>query len=179
MASELLLRAPGLLAVHPMTTINAFHHAFSASRVEQTRRLILLQAASWLPQFRDELRRRVRLADGPSIDTLQPLAGTPADDPFSEASRDRRIAGALSRASEPEGAAGYVQRTRSLVLRKGDETHHYKYSVAAIEEHGKAHSKWAPRLLAASAAYLPGERDADAEVYVRIRRLLDREPAGG
>jgi hypothetical protein len=179
MASELLLRAPGLLAVHPMTTINAFNYAFGVTRAEQSRRLILLQAASWLPQFRDELRRRVGLADGPSIDALQSVPSQSVDDPFSESNLNRRIGKAMSQASDPHGASAFVQRTRSLVLQKGDETHHYKYSVAAIEEHGKAHPQWASRLLAASLAYLPGARDVDAEVYLRARRLLDREPAGG
>ena len=54
-ASELLLRRPGLLAVHPVTATNAMHAAWRLARRDRARILLLLQAASWLPRYREVL----------------------------------------------------------------------------------------------------------------------------
>jgi len=44
-AGELLMRQPGIVGLHSVTTINALHFAFTATGNEETRQLMLLQAA--------------------------------------------------------------------------------------------------------------------------------------
>src|SRR5262249_18606164 len=43
-AGELLMRQPGIVGVHCVTSANALHHAYQASADDETRRLMMLQA---------------------------------------------------------------------------------------------------------------------------------------
>src|SRR5262249_15478215 len=54
-AGELLLRQPGIVSLHAITSTNALHYAFQASGDDQTRRLLMLQNAAFLPMFRAAL----------------------------------------------------------------------------------------------------------------------------
>jgi hypothetical protein len=51
-ANELVVRQSGIVALHAMTTTNSMHYNFRMAREDRTRRLILLQNASFLPLFR-------------------------------------------------------------------------------------------------------------------------------
>jgi hypothetical protein len=55
-AGELLLRQPGIVALHAVTTTNAIHYACQASGDRETRALLLLQNAAFLPLFREAMR---------------------------------------------------------------------------------------------------------------------------
>ena len=95
-AGELLLRQPGIVSLHAVTTTNALHFAYQASGDDQTRRLLLLQNAAFLPQFRAAMsgRGKVRKA---RIDQLEPLAASTdgprvIDEIFADASRDKTTA---------------------------------------------------------------------------------------
>ena len=44
-----LMKQKGIAGVHLTTTINAIHFIWKTSRVESTKRLAILQAASWMP----------------------------------------------------------------------------------------------------------------------------------
>ena len=44
-AGELLMRQPGIVSLHAVTTTNALHYAFQASADDRTRKLLLLQGA--------------------------------------------------------------------------------------------------------------------------------------
>src|SRR5206468_6295446 len=57
-AGELLMRQPGIVGLHCVTTVNALHQAYQASGNDETRRLMLLQAAAFLPLFREAMVRR-------------------------------------------------------------------------------------------------------------------------
>jgi hypothetical protein len=48
-----MLQRPGIVAVHANTSANALHDASRQTRDPQTRRLLLLQAAAFMPLFRD------------------------------------------------------------------------------------------------------------------------------
>src|SRR5207248_1986416 len=54
-AGELLMRQPGIVGLHCVTTVNALHFAYQASANDETRRLMLLQAAAFLPLFRKRM----------------------------------------------------------------------------------------------------------------------------
>ena len=54
-AGDLMLKQSGIISVHANTTANALHYAYRQVGDPGTRRLILLQAAAFLPLFRDLL----------------------------------------------------------------------------------------------------------------------------
>ena len=64
--NEMLMRTPGILALHAVTSANALHFIYGASGDDTTRRLALFQAVGWQPIFRG----RVKPGDGPAIDAL-------------------------------------------------------------------------------------------------------------
>ena len=51
-AGELLLRQPGIVSLHAVTSTNALHYAYQASGDDRTRRLLMLQNAAFLTLFR-------------------------------------------------------------------------------------------------------------------------------
>ena len=51
-AGELLLRQPGIVSLHAVTSTNALHYGFQASGDDRTRRLLMLQNAAFLTMFR-------------------------------------------------------------------------------------------------------------------------------
>src|SRR5688572_11716894 len=68
-AGELLMRQPGIASLHALTFTNATHYVFQRAIGEQTRRLLLLQNAAFLPLFRGRSQDK-----GLHIDTLEPVA---------------------------------------------------------------------------------------------------------
>jgi hypothetical protein len=165
----MLLRAPGIIALHAVTAANALHYIFDASGTPSTRAEALLQAAAWMPLYRN----RLQVENDVRLDTLEPIEPTAADPReradavFDAVARGRVDAartalGALR--SEPDAAA-FFDRARHLIARKGDDSHQYKYGAAAWEE-----CLWAtdpahrPRLAAATLAYLPDPRGKDTSI---------------
>src|ERR1041384_6918368 len=67
-AGELLMRQPGIAAIHATTFTNACHYSFQHTRDEETRKLLLLQNPAFLPLYRGGKD------DGNHIDTLEPVA---------------------------------------------------------------------------------------------------------
>src|SRR5690606_4949916 len=57
-ASELLMRQPGIVPLHAMTTSNALHYAYLATEDEETRKLALLQNLAFVTLFREAAGRR-------------------------------------------------------------------------------------------------------------------------
>ena len=109
-AGELLLRQPGIVSLHAVTSTNALHYAYQASGNDETRRLLLLQNAAFLPLFREAMGGRGKVGDA-RIDQLEPLSraaanGTAAiEEIFAEVGRDRTPAA--------RKALAYLQADRS------------------------------------------------------------------
>jgi hypothetical protein len=61
-AAELLMRQPGIVALHAVTTTNALSFAYQTSGNDETRRLLLLQNAAFIPMFRDAMGGRGRMS---------------------------------------------------------------------------------------------------------------------
>src|SRR5207245_1619999 len=53
-AGELLMRRPGIVSLHAVTSTNALHFAWQNSGDDETRRLLLLQNAAFLALFRGD-----------------------------------------------------------------------------------------------------------------------------
>ena len=74
-SGELLMRRPGIVSLHAVTTINALHFAYQTSSNDETRRLLLLQSAAFLPLFRGDLAGR----KGVRIDLFEALPTKSSD----------------------------------------------------------------------------------------------------
>jgi hypothetical protein len=182
-ASEMLFRLrqsdvrnAQLLGVHPLTILNAFYFAYRRTARGTTRRLLLLQAAAWMPMARDLLRRAKKLSmDAPGFDALDaPKESVGVDQAVRAADRDylQSASLVLRVAQSAESADEFIDRCRTLVVRKAPEHHHHKYAAAAFEEFAETHPRWSPYLLATCLSYLPTPGDGDSDVTQRARAAL-------
>ena len=175
-ASELLMRSPGIIALHAMTSANALHYIHGASGDDTNRRLALLQAAGWVPLFRDRAASDSKL----EIDAIEPI------EPDSQG--DEAVAEVFDEAAEsPTKAAskliGHVERggdlapffdgARRLIFAKGRDSHQYKYGAAAWEESRLAADPiWRAPLAAAALSYIPNRKAADSPLMTRAREAV-------
>jgi hypothetical protein len=176
-AGELLMRQRGIVALHSVTTTNAIHHAFRTASDDSTRQHLLLQNASFLPLFREAARARGKLAER-HIDELQPgEAG--ADDAsipeiFQAMGKNRSDAAQqmfrfLSGGGDPQSV---VDHARRLVFLKGNDSHDYKFSSAALEDYRLLSPNWRNRFLAASTYQLRNETEPTRPLAKRIQDAM-------
>jgi hypothetical protein len=179
-ASELLMRQPGIGGLHCVTTANALHYAGTASGNDETRRMVLLQAAAFMPLFR-KFMSRGKLEDR-AIDKLEKVdlkgSGPEAvEDVFADVRNDRmRAAGKTLALLESNGghAEELMAAARRLVFMKGSDAHDYKFSSAALEDFYHATPAWRNRFLAASTFWLRGAGDPDNDLIRRTRAALEK-----
>jgi hypothetical protein len=178
-SGELLLRQPGIVSLHAVTSTNALHFAFQASGDDQTRRLLLLQNAAFLTLFREAMGGRGKVGDA-RIDRLEPIATSEGDtgaveEIFAEASRDRPTAArkALAYLQAGRDPRTLIDAARRLVFLKGDDAHDYKFSSAVLEDYYSASPTWRDRYLASSLLLLPGSADRDNDLVRRTRAALN------
>jgi hypothetical protein len=177
-AGELLMRQPGIVSLHAVTTTNALQYAYQASADDRTRKLLLLQGAAFLPLFRDAMGGRGKVGDA-RIDRVEPLATAESgpgavEEIFADASRDRSSAcrKALAYLQGRGEPGALIDAARRLVFIKGDDPHDYKFSSAVLEDYYHASPTWRDRYLAASLFLLPGSGDRDNQLVQRIRSAL-------
>jgi hypothetical protein len=173
-AGELLMRQPGILSLHATTFTNASHYSWQHCRDDETRRLLLLQNAAFMPLFRGGSKDK-----GIHIDTLEPLEpkakGEEAmDEIFAEISNDklaasRKILGWLKSNPDPKS---FADAGRRLIFLKGRDSHDYKFSSAVMEDYKAMAPQWRDRYLAASAFFLRGAGDSDNDLVKRTRAAL-------
>jgi hypothetical protein len=173
-AGELLMRQPGILALHATTFTNASHYSWQRCRDDETRRMLLLQNAAFMPLFRGGSKDK-----GIHIDTLEPLAtkakGAEAvEEIFADISNDklaasRKILAWLKENPDPKALADAGRR---LIFLKGRDSHDYKFSSAVMEDYKAMAPEWRDRYLAASAFFLRGSGDSDNDLVKRTRAAL-------
>ncbi len=173
-AGELLMRNPGILSLHATTCTNAMHYSWQHCRDEETRRLLLLQNAAYLPLFRGNNKDT-----GIRIDELEPTplkeSGPAAvEEIFAEISKNRlsasqKLLGFLKENPDPKPLANAARR---LVFLKGHDSHDYKFSSAVLEDYHHLAPPWRDRFLAASIFNLKGSGAPDNELVKRIRAAL-------
>jgi len=179
MAGECLMRQPGIVGLHCVTTVNALYYAYQTSGNDETRRLMMLQAAAFLPMFREAMRARGNVRDDVRIDTLDPIevrgTGNEAvEDIFSEVSRNRQVAAQktisyLQNNGDPEALLAAARR---LVFTKGTDSHDYKFSEAILEDFYHATPALRNRFLATGMFYLKGTGSRDTDLLQRTRAAL-------
>ncbi len=178
-AGELLMRQPGIVGLHTITSMNALHFAYQTSANDETRRLMLLQAAAFLPMFREAMRSRGQVGDV-RIDTLEattPTAtgGQAVDEIFADLSRDKASAARKTFAmleADPANAQAILAAARRLVFSKGNDSHDYKFSSACLEDFRHVTPAWRNRYLAGSVFWLKGSAGPDTPLVQRIRGAL-------
>ncbi len=189
-AGELLLRQPGIVALHAVTSTNALHFAYLSSGHDLTRRLLLLQNAAFLSLFREAMQSRGPVRDL-RVDTLEPAepestgpaAGQEVTEEitaeivaeiFAEVSRNRLDASRKALAYLRAGGRGkhLIEAARRLIFLKGDDAHDYKFSSAALEDYYHVSPAWRDRYLATSLMMLHGSGDRDNGLVRRIRAAL-------
>jgi hypothetical protein len=176
-AGELLMRQPGIAAIHATTFTNACHYSFQHTRDEETRKLLLLQNAAFLPLYRGGKD------DGNHIDTLEPIAlkesGAGAvEEIFAEVSGDKagklRAAGKiLAYLKDNPDPKPLADAARRLIFLKGRDSHDYKFGSAVLEDYAFMNPQWRNRYLAASVFNLKGSGDRDNDLVKRTRAALN------
>lgn len=174
-AGELLMRRPGIVALHAVTSTNALHFAYRASESDETRKLLLLQTAAFLVLFRGDRAG----AKAVRIDSFEPLplntVGPAAvEEVFAEVSKDRMTAArkmlaCLQENPQPEKL---IDAARRLVFLKGRDSHDYKFSSAVLEDYYHVSPAWRDRYLAAGAFNLRGSGGPDNDLVRRTRAAL-------
>jgi hypothetical protein len=174
-AGELLMRQPGIASLHAITFTNAAHYAYQHCRDEETRKLLLLQNAAFLPLYRRDSPDK-----GLHIDTMEPVApkdsGAGAvEEIFADVSKDkltaaRKILAHLKSNPDPKPIADAARR---LIFLKGRDSHDYKFSSAVLEDFQFMAPQWRDRYLAASVFNLKGSGDKDNDLVQRTRAALN------
>jgi hypothetical protein len=180
-AGELLMRQPGIGGLHTVTTMNALHYAYTASGVDDTRRMLTLQAAAFLPMFRTFMAGRGKLRDDLKIDALEKAevkaTGAEAvEQVLADISGDKLAAArkVLALAESPEAAGAVMTGARRMIFLKGTDSHDYKFSSAALEDYHHATPAWRARFLASSVFWLKGSGDRDNDLIRRARGELGK-----
>jgi hypothetical protein len=172
---ELLMRQPGIVALHSLTSLNALHYAYRTTADDGLRKLLLLQGAAFVPLFREAMKSRGRVGDA-RIDALTPADEKPeAGAVFDALSRDKGAAARLALGylkDNPAGAKDLIDAGRRLVFLKGTDSHDYKFSAAVMEDYAHLAPPWRDRFLAASLYWLKGSAGPDAPLVARTRAAL-------
>lgn len=174
-AGELLMRQPGIVGLHTLTTANALRYAYGVTGDDGTRKLLLLQAASFLPLFRKQMGAKIGDA---RIDQLTPAEGKTDFTPehvFATLSKDKPAAARQALtflAGNPAGRKALTDDARRLVFLKGTDSHDYKFSAAVLEDAAHVSEPWRDRFLAASLFWLKGSGGSDSPVVKRTHTAL-------
>ena len=173
-STELLMRRPGIVSLHAVTSTNALRYAFRHSGNDETRRLILLQTAAFITRFRGNPDKLKKLW----IDQLKPIDLEEKDngvnEVFATIKEDRlKAAGKILGYLENKGSAtDLIDRARQLLFLKGNNSHDYKFSSAVLEDYFNISPDWRNRYLAGSVFNLRGSGDRDNDLVKRTRAAL-------
>lgn len=176
-AGELLMRQPGIVGLHTLTTLNAIHYAHRTTNDAHLRTLLLLQAASFLPMFREAMKGRGKVGDV-KIDELSPRedrAEFTVEQVYAELSRDKAKAASTALSvlkRDPNSEKELLDTGRLLIFLKGTDSHDYKFSASVMEDARFISPEWRDRFLAASLFWLKGSETPDSPLVKRTRAAL-------
>jgi hypothetical protein len=178
-AGELLMRQPGIVALHSITSLNALRYAFETAADDALRKTLLLQAASFVPLFRDAMKARGKVGDA-RIDRLGvevPNDPVPVkfEDIFPTLSNDKLQAARLAAdylKQNPDGGPDLIDAGRRLIFLKGTDSHDYKFSSAVMEDYSRLSPGVRDKFLAASLCWLKGSAGPDAPIVKRVRAAV-------
>jgi len=177
-AGEMLVRQPGIVGLHCVTSTNALAYSFRASQSDDNKRLLLLQNAAFLPMFLQAMHGRGQVADV-HLTELEPApleadgAGAVAEI-FNTAGSDRMAAARkiIGYVREQPDPAEFIEAARLLVFLKGTNSHDYKFSSAVLEDYLQVSPVFRDRYLASSVFNLRTTADGDNGLVQRTRDAL-------
>jgi hypothetical protein len=174
-AGEMPMRKPGIVTLHAVTTTNALRFAYETSGSEETRKMLLLQNAAFIPLF----RKAMGDAEQRRIDQIEPapLAASGAgalDEIFANVGRDRAAAAGktLTYLKDHPRPKELIDAARLMVFMKGNDAHDYKFSSALLEDYAHLSPQWRDRYLAAGMYLLRGSGGPDNKLVERTRAAL-------
>jgi hypothetical protein len=183
-AGELLMRQPGIVGIHCLTTTNALRYAYETSGHDETRRMLLLQNAAFLPMFRQAMLGRGSLKDVTIADVAAASVGAAPGDSedvsaaldgiFAAVSDDTPTAAAqtLGFLQQTQAAEPFIDAARLLVFLKGNDSHDYKFASAVLEDYYHVSPEWRDMYLALSVFNLRGSGERDNQLVQRTRAAL-------
>ena len=172
-AGELIMRQPGIVGIHAVTSVNSLHYAFRTAANPETRLLLLLHGVAWMGHFRDQMTSRGKLG---TVKITELPAAAVADDEAKAAAQVLERVGketpaaaalAFELARKHPQPDAYSKLARRLIFRKGTDAHHYKYAAAIFEDYGLVSPPWRPHMLATSVYYLRGTQESDSKLMTR------------
>jgi hypothetical protein len=178
-AGELLMRQPGIASLHAVTTSNALRYAYETSGDDETRLLLTLQNAAFLPMFLNEMGGRGQVEEM-KIDELAAAEGDAQSPPaidaiFAELGQDRGKAAKmmLARLNQTGDAKEVIDAARVLTFLKGNDAHDYKFSSAVLEDYYNVSPAWRDRYLASNAFNLNTATEPDNDLIERTRAAFN------
>lgn len=177
-AGELLMKQPGIIGLHGLTTANAIHYLWKTSADRDLRKRLLLQVCSFNPLFRESAESRGKLnqhsleklmENGPSFEssnTMEDILADISSDPFRAAQRLRQYS------TKGGKMVTFVDESRKLLFQKGSDAHDYKFSAAIHEDYLHISPAWRDEFLAMSLFNLKGTGHADNRLNQRIRNAF-------
>jgi hypothetical protein len=177
-SGELLMRQPGIVGLHTLTTTNAMRYAFGVCGDDETRRMLLLQNAAFLPLFRGAMTGRGNVGEQ-KIEALEP-GELPSDSTaaldaiFADVSGNRMQAAkrTLAYARANPDPQDFITRARTLIFLKGRDSHDYKFSSAVLEDYLNVSPEWRDKFLATSVFNLKGSGEGDNSLVKRTQAAL-------
>ena len=179
-AGELLMQQPGIIGVHCVTSVNALHFAYQTSGNDETRRMLMLQAAAFLALFYKRMKGPGKLREDLQIDVLETTAPRSQGEDavveiLGDISKNRVEAARKAIAFVSDGkatVAPLMTAARRLIFSKGTDSHDYKFSSAALEDYYHATPAWRARFLATSMFNLKGSGDRNNDLIDRAKAAL-------
>jgi hypothetical protein len=178
-AMELLIRQPAIVALHSVTTTNALYYAYRLAREDRSRRLLLLQNASFLPMFRDSMRDRGQVRPF-RIDAMEPLQTGAKEtaavkEIFADVGSDPMDAArkTLSYIQSGGEAKPWIDLARRLIIEKSTGAHDYKFGCAVLEDAQYLSKEWRGRFLGGAVFSLQGAGKRDNPLIQQARSALD------
>lgn len=167
-SAELVMRQPGIVPLHAVTTTNALNYLMSSVADDRIRKWLLLQNVSFIAHFAAAAKARGKLEEQ-QIDKLEPGA-TKTSATEALASKDRTInsSAILNLAQDPAGGHEVVRAARELVFLKGTDAHDYKFSSAALEDYQLLSPTFRAPYLAACSYLFKSAADATAPLAKRL-----------
>jgi len=177
-AGELLMRQPGIIGLHGLTTANAMNYLWRNVADDSLRLRLLLQACSFNTMFRDAAAGRGTLKSE-TIDSLtkpEPVQETSPtlDEIFAAVSTDKMRASSAVRAYLAAGGQPeeFIAAARRMTFLKGRDAHDYKFSSAVLEDTSHVSAHWRDQFLALSVFNLRGTGDRDNPVLDRTHEAF-------
>jgi hypothetical protein len=173
-AGELLMRQPGIVALHAVTSTNALHYAFKMAADDNTRLMLLLQNAAFLPLFREALKGRGDVKENWITDLTGESSDASIDAIFNQIGPQTQEAaqGVLSYLNHEGDPGALIDEARRYIFLKGTDSHDYKFSSAVLEDYYHISPEWRNHFLAASVFKLRGASAKDSGLIQRVQSAL-------